>query len=152
MIIKYDNIYSRFLQKIEDIEFLQLDKNTAYRKMAGWLNSAISDPYVRRIFETYELNDEILELWCTVRHAEDEVIDQQYVEEVLSLGMLVTWLESKVQSTVNIKQGLFGKEQKYYSQAAHLEQIRGLFENCQTRLRRMISDRGYMRNSWLEMS
>jgi hypothetical protein len=112
MITSYENIYNRFLQKIDDIEFLQLDTNTAYEKMSGWLHTALSVPYTRRLFETLEKHDDIMELRYTLKHPVDEDGDNDFIEEALALGMLIAWLEPKVQTTTTITQGLFGREQK----------------------------------------
>ena len=112
MTISYENIYNRFLQKVDDVEFLQLDRNTAYEKMNGWLHAALSVPYSRRLFETLVKNDEILQLEYTLKHPVDEDADNDFVEEALALGMLIAWLEPKVQRTTLTSQMFGGKEQK----------------------------------------
>ena len=150
MTISYENIYNRFLQKIDDIEFLQLETNTAYEKMSGWLHTALSIPYVRRLFETLEKHDDILELRYTLKHPVDEDGDNDFIEEALALGMLIAWLEPKVQTTTTITQGLFGREQKYYSQSSHLGQTRELLETTRSKQRKLIMDKGYINNSYLD--
>lgn len=152
MTISYENIYNRFLQKVDDIEFLQLDRNTAYEKMKGWLYTALSVPYTRRLFETLVKNDEILTLDFELKHPVDEDADTDFVEEALALGMLIAWLEPKVQTTTTITQGLFGKEQKLYSQSSHLGQTRELLETARSTQRRLIMDRGYINNKYLDES
>lgn len=152
MTISYENIYNRFLQKIDDVEFLQLDRNTAYEKMKGWLTTALSVPYTRRLFETLTKNDEILTLDFELKQSVDDDADVDFIEEALALGMLIAWLEPKVQTTTTITQGLFGREQKYYSQASHLGQTRELLETARTNQRRLIMDRGYINNDYLGTS
>ena len=152
MTISYENIYNRFLQKIDDIEFLQLDRNTAYEKMKGWLTTALSVPYTRRLFETLKKNDDIMELRYTLKHPVEEDGDNDFIEEALALGMLIAWLEPKVQTTTTITQGLFGKEQKAFSQASHLGETRELLETARTNQRRLIMDRGYINNDYLGTS
>ena len=150
MTTSYENIYNRFLQKVDDVEFLQLDKNMAYEKMNGWLHAALSVPYTRRLFETLIKGDDILSLEYTLKHPVDDDADNDFVEEALALGMLIAWLEPKVQTTTTITQGLFGKEQKYFSQASHLGQTKALLDECRTRQRRLIMDRGYINNEYLD--
>ena len=150
MTISYENIYNRFLQKIDDIEFLQLETNIAYEKMSGWLHTALSIPYVRRLFETLEKHDDILELRYTLKHPVDEDGDNDFIEEALALGMLIAWLEPKVQTTTTITQGLFGREQKAFSQASHLGETRELFETTRSKQRKLIMDKGYINNSYLD--
>ena len=152
MTISYENIYNRFLQKIDDIEFLQLDRNTAYEKMKGWLTTALSVPYTRRLFSSLVKNDDILTFDCELKQSVDDDADIDFIEEALALGMLIAWLEPKVQTTTTITQGLFGREQKYYSQASHLGQTRELLETARTNQRRLIMDRGYINNDYLGSS
>ena len=42
-----------------------------------------------------------------------------------------------------------GKEQKFYSQANHLIEIKSMLKDCKTELRKMIRDRGYIYNSYI---
>lgn len=152
MTISYENIYNRFLQKVDDIEFLQLDRNIAYEKMKGWLHTALSVPYTRRLFSSLVKNDEILTFDFELKHPVDDDADVDFIEEALALGMLIAWLEPKVQTTTTITQGLFGKEQRYYSQSSHLGQTRELLETARSTQRRLIMDRGYINNTYLDES
>lgn len=150
MTTSYENIYNRFLQKVDDIEFLQLDRDTAYEKMAGWLHAALSVPYTRRLFETLVKNDEVLTLEYTLKNPVEDDMDNDFVEEALALGMLIAWLEPKVQTTTVIAHGLFGREQKYYASSTHLGQTRALLEETRIRQHRFIMDRGYVNNDYLD--
>lgn len=152
MTISYENIYNRFLQKVDDIEFLQLDKDIAYEKMSGWLHAALSIPYARRLFETLEKHDDIMELRYTLKHPVDEDGDNDFIEEALALGMLIEWLEPKVQTTTLTARGLFGREQKLYSAANHLAQMRGILSDARSKQRKLIMDKGYINNSYLDGS
>ena len=152
MTISYENIYNRFLQKVDDIEFLQLDRNIAYEKMKGWLHTALSVPYTLRLFSSLVKNDEILTFDFELKHPVDDDADVDFIEEALALGMLIAWLEPKVQTTTTITQGLFGKEQKLYSQSSHLGQTRELLETARSTQRRLIMDRGYINNTYLDES
>ena len=39
MTSSYEDIYSRFLQKCTDYDFIELDEETVYDNMEGWLHS-----------------------------------------------------------------------------------------------------------------
>ena len=151
MTISYENIYNRFLQKVDDIEFLQLDRNTAYEKMKGWLTTALSVPYTRRLFETLVKNDEIMELEYTLKHPVEEGYDQDFIEEALSLGVLVEWLKEAAQyRTEAMRQFHGGKEEKWYSEANHVREINNLYESTRKEWHRFIQDRGYINNIYLD--
>jgi hypothetical protein len=52
MTSSYNEIYSRFLNKIRDYEFAGLPEPSATNQMREWLQSALSNTYVYRIFDT----------------------------------------------------------------------------------------------------
>ena len=62
MTSSYNDIYSRFLNKIRDYEFAGLPESTATKQMLEWLQSAIGVPYIYRIFNTFSADDEIAEM------------------------------------------------------------------------------------------
>ena len=150
MTTSYENIYNRFLQKVDDVEFLQLDKNMAYEKMNGWLHAALSVPYTRRLFETLIKGDDILSLEYTLKHPVDDDADNDFVEEALALGMLIAWLEPKVQTTTMTAQMFAGKEQRYFAQSSHLNELKGMLSDAKSTQRRLIMDRGYINNEYLD--
>ena len=46
MTSSYEDIYSRFLQKCTDYDFIELDEETVYDNMEGWLHSVPSPMFV----------------------------------------------------------------------------------------------------------
>ena len=46
MTSSYNDIYSRFLNKIRDYEFARLPEPNATEQMLDWLRSALSNPYI----------------------------------------------------------------------------------------------------------
>ena len=63
--------------------------------------------------------------------------------------MVIKWLEPQVKSKVNIAQMFGGKEQKWFSQATHLGEIKDLLENERIELNKLIRDRGSIYNPYL---
>ena len=68
----------------------------------------------------------------------------------MTLGVVVAWLEPKKNSINNIAQMFASKEEKFYSQSQHLSELRGLVNDSRKQQRRMIADRGYAWNSYLD--
>lgn len=149
MTSKYETIYSRFLSRITDYEFLGLKEDVIYGMMNNWMRSAFAKPYVRRLFSTLTLDDEILEFDFVLKNPIDDESDEEFVIEIISNGMVIEWLEPKVKSTLNISQMFAGKEQKFYAQANHLSELKDMLETEKTNLRKMIRDRGYANNSYI---
>ena len=140
---EYSEIYSRFYLRIKDYEMSGLDEQLVKNMLTGYLRSTLSKPMVRRLFQSLIIDDDIEEIEYELRVPLDEDSDKDFVEEVLALGMTVEWCNPKYQSTLLTSQMFSNSEQKFYSQAAHLAEIKELLNKSQTDLRKLIRDRGY---------
>lgn len=119
----YNDIYSRFLIKIRDYEFAGLPEPNATEQMLEWLRSALSQPYIIRIFESISADDEIAEIEYTLTSSINEYTDKNFVEELLGYQMVCEWLQPKLKTTTLLNQMVTNsKEQKlrelYFSQFA----------------------------------
>jgi len=148
--LDYNKIYSRLFSKIEAYDFIELPEDELNDFLCNWLHSASANPYVRRLFKTFSLDDEIQEVSYEMKYSVDEFSDVEFVTEVLTLGVVVAWLEPKINSINNIAQMFGSKEEKFYSQSAHLSELQNLINSCKKQQRRMIADRGYAWNSYLD--
>ena len=147
--LDYNKIFSRLFGKIEAYDFIELPTDDLNEFLCNWLHSASANPYVRKLFTTFNLDDEIQTMTYEMKHSVDEFADEDFIIDVISLGMVVTWLEPKVNSINNIAQMFGSKEEKFYSQSQHLSELRGLINDSKKTQRRMIADRGYVWNSYL---
>ena len=150
MTSKYTNIYSRFMLKIRDYEFANLDEPNMTQQMLDWLRSALSQPYIFRIFGDFAADDEIAEMEYTLTSSVNEYADQNFVEELLSYQMVCQYLEPKVKTTTLLNLMVTNsKEAKWYSENKHLEEMRALLSDSENKVRGMLRDRGYIYNSYL---
>ena len=148
--LNYDNIYSRFLSKVEAYDFLELPEDNVYILLSEWLHSVTANPYVRRLFKTFNIYDEVQEMQYEMKYSVDEDADKEFLKEILSLGMIVAWLEPKVNS-INYTAQMFGsKDERWFSQSQHLSELRALLNDSKKKQRRMIADRGYAWNTYLD--
>lgn len=119
----YNDIYSRFLNKIRDYEFAGLPEPNATEQMREWLQSALSHTYIYRIFATFSADDEIAEIEYTLKSSVDDYSDKNFVEELLGNAMVIAWVEPKVKTSTLLNQMITNsKESKlrelYFSQFA----------------------------------
>ena len=68
--------------------------------MNGWIKSTLSKPYVRRLFDELDFDEDIGELEYEMKLPVSEEEDKDFVEEVIALGMVVEWLSPKYHSTL----------------------------------------------------
>lgn len=148
--IKYNEIFSFFFTKVEAYDFLDLDSEQITEFMNNWLSSASKQPYVRRLFSGFSLDHEIQVVSFEMKYSVDESYDEDFVSEILALGMIVEWISPKINSLTNVAQMFGSSEEKFYSQSNHLKELRDLRDSVRREQRAMIRDRGYMWNSYLD--
>lgn len=101
MATPYEKVYGRFLNKCSDFNLADLDDHTLNEMMKDWLDSAIirtrtsSDLSVR--------DDEAEEF-------ENDLSGQDI--ELLAMGMVLAWLDQRIQSTEYTNLFVGGKEEK----------------------------------------
>lgn len=149
MTISYEKIFTSFLSRITDYKFASLNIDDANSLMVSWLHNSVKQPYLRRLFNTIDLQDDILLMTYELKNSVDDDNDQDFVIELLSKGMVIEWLEPQVTSVANIAQVFGGKDQKFYAQANHLSVTKELLNEKKTELRKFIRDRGYIYNSYI---
>lgn len=148
--LNYDVIYSRLFVEAKAYNLAELSENVAYETLSIWLHSAACEPYVYRLFSELELDDIIMQLNYKMNYSINEKIDQNFVVDVLSLGMILRWLEPQINDITNLSQMFGSKDEKFYSQSAHLAELRALYNQIEDKQKRKIADRGTIWNSYLD--
>lgn len=140
---EFSEIYSRFFLRVKDYEMSGMKEKLVNELLNGYLRSTLSKPMVRRLFQSISLDEDMEEIEYELRNNLDEDSDKDFVEEVLALGMVSEWASPKYHSTLLTSQLLSNSEQKFYSQSAHLAEMKELYNKSQTDLRKLIRDYGY---------
>ena len=159
--ISYEEIFSRFYTKVEAYDLMNLFKDVKLQNaiLCSWLHSALSAPYVFRLFSTITLpeEDDIEDLSnidnkieFELNYSVSDYSDKNFIIEVLSYGIALAWTEPKVNSLVNISQMFGSSAEKWYAQANHLAEIRALRDDLIIKQRSLIRDRGYSNNDYLD--
>lgn len=101
MATPYEKVYGRFLNKCTDFDLADLDDNTLNEMMKDWLDSAI--------IRTRTSND------LSARDDENESFENDLSDqdvELLAMGMVLAWLDQRIQSTEFTSMMIGGKEEK----------------------------------------
>ena len=139
----YSDIYSRFYMRVKDYDLSQLTERMANELLNGYLRSTASKPMVRRLFTSFVMDDDVEEIEYELKEILDEDSDRDFVEEVMATGMIAEWASPRYHSTLLTNQLLTNSEQRYYSQSAHLAEVKELYLKAQNDLRKLIRDRAY---------
>lgn len=109
--MKYEEIYSRSYIKNYDPSFFK-DKKFAYDTMKLYLHEIASESYVKKIFNTLKLDDELEELTYDLKETIDKEYDEDFVKKLFSDGFIICWMRPKVDSIINVSTAFGGKEEK----------------------------------------
>ena len=133
----YETVYNRFLGRISDFNLTEFDDYTLSEMLKGWLNSAIVR--VRTSSDLSKRNEE-LEVF------EDELSDIDI--ELLAMGMTVSWIDTTLNSTELLLQFIGGKEEKVFSQASHISELRALRADTLREMQQLYTYDTYVNNSY----
>lgn len=148
--ISYEKIFSSFLSNIVDYDLVEISPSDSYQIMTEYLHKAISTPYVRRIFSTVNLQDEILILSYELNRSDYEDTDEDFVIHLLGCVMSYQWAKPQVARLENIQQYIGSSNDRLYAQANHLSAIRNLRDDMYNEYRFMLTERGSYNNSYLD--
>ena len=144
----YEEIYSQFYSKIDDPTFFtKYSKDEAYDLMKSWLHSVIGLPYFKKCFSSIILDDEILELDFKLKNPIDEDSDNYFVKDVFAQGMVICWMQQKIDKAASLAIVVATKEEKmllnnHKNNMARLNELKVQF-------RKIIRDYGYIKNDYI---
>lgn len=148
--IEYEEIFSRFRNKVSDPKELSLPVNDLIEIYTERLNSVIGNPRIRKLFLTFNSNDELQQLNFELEYPEDDSLDKSFVIEIFVLGMIIEWLEPQVNSIIHTSVLIGGKEEKKILDN-HKNMIDRL-NSLRKEFNKKIRDYGYVYNSYIEGS
>ncbi len=139
--IKYETIYERALSRIQDTELFQLVEDDFYDYMKNWLKAAIALPQFRKQFSSFTTDDEVMVLDYVLRNSVDEEYDREFVTNILSEGLIVNYLPSKIDTGVNMAVMIGGKEEKKLID--NYGKMQDRLHDLEVKLGRELSQHGY---------
>lgn len=138
MATPYEKIYNRFLSRTTDFNLVELDDYTLNEMLRAWLYSAI----VRTRTSSDLSHDD-----------ENDVFNNDLTDldvELLAMGMTLAWLDQTLNSTELTLQFIGGKEEKWFSQANHIEQLRALRADTLREMNRLHNYYTYTNSSYFD--
>ena len=139
MATPYEKVYDRFLARTTDFNLVELDDYTLNEMLKNWLCSAIVNVRTSSDLSSRDNESEVFSSDLTDRDI-----------ELLAMGMTMAWLDQTLNSTELTLQFIGGKEEKYYSQANHIAELRALREDTRLEMKRLHSYGTYTNNSYFD--
>lgn len=139
----YEKIFECSLRKIHDVELArQIEFNTELvtQDMIGWLHSAVAKigPMTH---DAITFDDDAMTI-------EEDLSDIEI--ELYALGMNIEWLEPLVRRRANISQLFGGKEEKFFSQASHIQVLKDMLYDMEVRVLKIKRDYDYQHNDYID--
>ncbi len=135
----YEKVYGRFLNSITDFNLAELDDHTLNEMLKDWLHTSI--------VKTRTSSN------LTERNEDEEVFNGDLSDldiELLAMGMKLAWLDQTLNSTDNILMFIGGKEEKFFSQANHIAELRALREDTLREMQKLYTYSTYTNNSYFD--
>jgi len=137
MATPYSKIYERFLNRITDFNFANIDEQSLKQMFKSWLHSAAVNTRTSADLSMYDDENEVFNV---------DLSDLDI--ELLSMGMTLAWLDQSLNSTELTLMMIGGKEEKCYSQAGHIAELRKLRDDIKLEMKRLHSYHTYTNNSY----
>ena len=134
----YETVYGRFLNSITDFNLAEVDDHTLNEMLKDWLHTAIVKT---------RTSSKI------IRNDEDEVFNSDLSDldiELLAMGMKLAWLDQTLNSTDNVLMFIGGKEEKFFSQANHIGELRALRADTLREMQQLYTYSTYTNNSYFD--
>ena len=134
----YSTVYDRFLNTTTDFDLAELDDNTLSEMMKGLLCSAV--------VKTRTSSD-------LSRDDKSEVFNNDLSDldiELLAIGMRLSWLDQRINSTEYTNLFVGGKEEKFYSPSSQLAELRNLRADTLREMQQLYTDSTYSNNSYFD--
>lgn len=147
--VTYESIFNLFLGSITDYKLASLEENDAADLMKEYLHKALGASYLRRVFSSITLDDDSQTITYTMAQPTDDESDLEFISNAIAKWMVYEWIHNQLNSVVNTSQFFGGAEQKYYSQANHMTELRELHDLLYKEARHFVMDRGWIHNSYL---
>lgn len=171
MLLSYSTIFSRVLGRIHDPKELLLSEEDLMALYKERLHNVVGNPRISNVFSTIVLHEvelsnsdtsegepindseetfteDTIEYELKNSTLTDEYMDNEYVIQLLTTGMVIEWLRPKVDSILYTAPMIGGKEEKKIIDG-HKDMINRL-DSLENQLHKMIRDRGYIHNSYVD--
>ena len=132
MATPFEEVYQFFLSKVTDYSFVNFTENELEEEFEKYLRSAST-----KFFSAGTRLEKNLKF----KEFERDLTDLEL--EILSLLMVLEYLNPKIIATENMKQFLATKEYKVYSQANHLSKMLELKNNIKSEVNHLMSQYSY---------
>lgn len=141
MATSYEEIYDRATRRLTDFDLASMSDVDLEDTLRGFLASAISQ-FRKCKNDLSDRDDEL-------RRFNTDLLDIE--KEILAILMTRAWLQPQLNSILLTAQVFSDKEQKFYSQSAHVAELRALDEALKIEAQKLSRDYTFNYGSYWEV-
>lgn len=138
MATPYETVYGRFLNHMTDFNLADLDDHTLNEMLKDWLKSAIVKTRTSSDLSVDDENEVFV----------NDLSDMDI--ELLAMGMRLSWLDQRINSTEYTNLFVAGKEEKFYSPSSQLSELRALRADTLREMQQIYTYSTYTNNSYFD--
>jgi hypothetical protein len=146
-LLPYSTVFNRVYGKIDDPRELSLDESYLTEIYTERLHNAAGNPRVRRLFSSLSLDDETQRITYELNYSVDEFADEEFILDILSLGIIIEWLKPKVDSLNYTILAIGGSKEKVL--VNNYKNMSDRLDSLGKEQSKLIRDYGYMYNSYV---
>lgn len=140
MATPYETIYTRCLAKLEDPTLAMLPEEDLEEMLHGYLMSAIAK-HRKCEHDLSDRDEELKQFNCDLSDLEIEILSILTVRE---------WISQHLHSVTNVMQVFGGKEEKWFSQASHIKELREMDDRLRLEAQQLSRDYSYIDNDYFD--
>ena len=140
MATPYETIYTRCLAKLEDPTLAMLPEEDLEEMLHGYLMSAIAK-HRKCEHDLSDRDEELNQFNCDLSDLEIEILSILTVRE---------WISQHLHSVTNVMQVFGGKEEKWFSQASHIKELREMDDRLRLEAQQLSRDYSYIDNDYFD--
>ena len=137
---QYSTLYEKCLSKIEDPQLAMLPEEDLENMLHDYLMSAVAKH--RKCEHDLSDRDEV------GKQFNSDLSDLEI--EILAIMMVREWISQQLHSVTLTLQVFSGKESKYYSQSAHIAELRELDDRLRIEAQQLSRDYTYTDNEYFD--
>ena len=132
----YETVYGRFLNTTTDFNLVDFDDDTLNEMLREWLHSAIVKTRTSSDLSREDGKDAF----------KNDLSDLDI--ELIARGMILAWLDQRINSTEYTNLFVGGKEEKFYSPSSQLSELRALRADTLREMQQLYTYDTYVNNNY----
>lgn len=147
MFFSFDKLFTKVLIKTDDPKELSLSDKDLLVIYSDRLHTVVGNPRVRKLFKSINIDDDMQQVVFQLKEPLDDGMDIDFVINVLSTGMMIEWLQPKVDSIKHTSVMIGGKDERKI--VDNYKPMIERLENLKSELAKLIRDHGSVNNRYL---